>query len=116
MWMERLSQGVLRVLTPLGPRYVRPDAFERLYLMWVFRNFRTLSASVLSRGQQKRIERMCAERGYVSQFGPNRVEEFAVLGTLEQRPPAQDTLPPRRPPASVRDTASALVADAQHQS
>jgi hypothetical protein len=41
MWLEKLSWGVLRVLTPLGPRYVKPSLAQRFYLLWIFRNFHT---------------------------------------------------------------------------
>jgi len=116
MLLEKLSEGVLRVLTPLGPRFVKPPFVQRVYLLWVFRNFPTLPANVLSRSQQQRIERMCQRHGFVYQFGQNQAEDFAVLGTLEQRPPAQEPLPPRRPPASVRDTVPPFAANAQRQS
>ena len=99
MLLEKLAEGVLRVQTPLGPRFVKPPFAQRVYLLWVFRNFHTLPANVLSRSQQQRIERMCQRHGFVSQFGPNQVEDFAVLGTLEQRPPVQETVAERRPPA-----------------
>ena len=42
MWIERLLYGVLRVLTPLGPRYLGPSFLERAYLLWTFRNFTSL--------------------------------------------------------------------------
>jgi hypothetical protein len=42
MWIERLLDGVLRVLTPLGPRYLSPSFLERVYLLWTFRNFTSL--------------------------------------------------------------------------
>lgn len=116
MLLEKLSQGVLRLLTPLGPRFVKPPFVQRVYLLWIFRNFRTLPANVLSQSQQRRIQTICQRYGYVSQFGPNQGEEFAVLGTLEQRPAPQETLAPRRPPASVRGTVPPFAADAQRQS
>ncbi len=116
MWMEKLSEGVLRVLTPLGPRYVKPTCLQRIYLLWVFRNFRTLPVSVLSPGQKRRIDGMCRRYGFLSQLGPNEVADFAVLGTLEQRPPVEETLPPRRPVASVRDSVAPFAADVQQRS
>ena len=116
MWLEKLSQGVLCVLTPLGPRFVKPTLPQRIYLLWIFRNFRALPASVLSLAQQRRIERMCQKQGFISQFGLSRSEDFAVLGTLEQRPPALENLPPKRPPASVRTAVTPVVADAEQQS
>src|SRR2546430_4111018 len=36
MWLEKLSSGVLRVLTPLGPRYLKPSLAQKLYLLWLF--------------------------------------------------------------------------------
>ena len=46
--LNYLRWGVLRLVTPLGPRYVRPRFLERVYLIWVFRNFRA-AQQVLSR-------------------------------------------------------------------
>ena len=82
MWLEKLTQGMLRVLTPLGPRYVNPSLGQRLYLLWLFRNFQTLPVRVLSSRQQKRVERICRQHGFVSLTNA----EPAILGTLEQRP------------------------------
>jgi hypothetical protein len=116
MWMEKLAEGVLRVLTPLGPRYVKPSCLQRIYLLWVFRNFHTLPVTVLSAGQKRRIENMCRRYGFLSQLGPNEVADFAVLGTLEQRPPVEENLPLRRPAVSVRDSVAPFAADAQQGS
>jgi hypothetical protein len=116
MLLEKLAEGVLRVQTPLGPRFVKPVFIERVYLLWVFRNFPALPANVLSRSQQQRIERMCQRHGFVSQFGPKQAEDFALLGTLEQRPPAQETPWARAVPASISAAVSGFAADAQQQS
>ena len=81
MWMEKLSQGVLRVLTPLGPRYLNPSFVQRLYLLWIFRNFETLPVKVLSPRQQRRIDAMCARHGFVSVLEPNGLVDTPLLGT-----------------------------------
>ena len=60
MWLEKLASGVLRVLTPLGPRYLQPSFAQRLYLLWVFRNFQTLPVKVLTSRQRRRVESMWA--------------------------------------------------------
>jgi hypothetical protein len=114
MWLEKLSSGVLRVVTPVGPRYLRPSLLQRLYLLWVFRNFQTLPVKVLSSYQQRMLESMWAENKFVA-FGVG-VEDAPLLGTLEQRPAAPAaTLPPRRPSGSVTDSVASFAADARRQ-
>jgi hypothetical protein len=112
MWFEKLSFGVLRILTPLGPRYLKPSFGQRLYLLWIFRNFQTLPVKVLSMNQQRLLESMCAENRFVS-FGVG-VDDAPLLGTLEQRPPAPSAvLPPRRASSSVADSVAPFAADGQ---
>jgi hypothetical protein len=113
MWMEKLSLGVLRVLTPLGPRYLNPSFAQRLYLLWIFRNFETLPVKVLSPRQQRRIDAMCARHGFVSMLEPNGLVDTPLLGTLEQRPPVA---PLRRPNRSVTDAVAPFAADLRQRS
>lgn len=108
MWMEKLSLGVLRVLTPLGPRYLNPSFLQRLYLLWIFRNFDTLPLKVLSLRQQRRIDAMCARHGFVSVLEPNGLMDTPLLGTLEQRPPVAPSLRPNR---SVSNAVAPFAAD-----
>jgi hypothetical protein len=108
MRLEKLSSGVLRILTPLGPRYLNPSFAQRLYLIWVFRHFDTLPVKVLNSHQRRMIETMCTNNQFVS-LG---IDEAPVLGTLEQRPPAPDTVP-RRPPASLREAVGPITANVQ---
>ena len=84
--IEKLASGVLRVLTPLGPRYVRPSFLQRVYLLWLFRNFPTLSPEVLSHRQQRAIEGFCNHHGFVSLTLQNGTVDVPILGTLERRP------------------------------
>ena len=114
MWLEKLLSGVLRVMTPVGPRYLRPSLLQRLYLLWVFRNFQTLPVKVLSSYQQRMLESMWAENKFVA-FGVG-VEDAPLLGTLEQRPAiASAPLPPRRPSSSVADSVASFAADARRR-
>lgn len=113
MWLEKLSQGVLCVLTPTGPRYVRPALAERLYLLWIFRNFSTLPFKVLTRRQQGWINRLCAKYGFLS-LG---YSDATLIGTLEQRPPLDlGNLPPHRPSQGVSDAITRFVADVRQRS
>ncbi len=113
MWLEKLISGVLRILTPLGPRYLKPSFAQRLHLLWVFRNFPTLPVKVLSSRQQRLIESMCAENRFVS-FGVG-VDDAPLLGTLEQRPPIPEAAPARRPSSSVADSVAPFAADTRRR-
>jgi hypothetical protein len=113
MWLEKLFSGVLRVLTPLGPRYLKPTFMQRLYLLWVFRNFPSLPVKVLTARQRRLIESMCADDKFIS-FGAG-VDDAPLLGTLEQRPPIPDVLPPRRATGSVDDSVAPFAARAERQ-
>jgi hypothetical protein len=113
MWMEKLSYGVLRVLTPLGPRYLKPSFAKRLYLLWIFRNFETLPVKVLSLRQQRRIEAMWARHGFVSALELNGFVDPPLLGTLEQRPAVAS---PRQSDRSMSDAVSPFAADFQQRS
>ena len=100
MSLQKLSGGVLRILTPLGPRYLRPSFAQRIYLLWIFRNFSTLPAKVLTSRQTRLIDAICANHNFVATLG----QDLLVLGTLEQRPSTiTGELPSRRPSASVSD-------------
>jgi len=117
MWLEKLCWGVLRVLTPLGPRYVKPSFAQRLYLIWIFRNFHTLPAKVLSLRQQKWIDQICATHGFTSLFEPSGLSEVPLVGTLEQRPPLEPlTFSRRRPGSGVPEAMPPFVTDAQQRS
>jgi hypothetical protein len=86
MWLERLLWGVLRVLTPLGPRYLSPSFLERVYLLWTFRNFTILPVVVLSRRQQELVNRLCAQQKFVCLSFENGVFEQPLIGTVEGLP------------------------------
>jgi len=116
MLLDKLSLGVLRVLTPLGPRYVNPTLVQRLYLLWIFRNFHTLPLTVLRPAQRKRIDRMCRRHGFVSLFELSAHDDRPVLGTLEQRPPMEAGLPPRRPSQGVSGAVGSFAADLRQRS
>ena len=112
MWLQRLCWGVLRVLTPLGPRYVKPSLGQRVYLLWIFRNFHTLPVKVLSRKQQEWIDQLCTAEGFISVL--ERDADLPVLGTLEQRPAMEPQRFATRGKAAS-DSVAPFAADAQHR-
>jgi hypothetical protein len=85
MWMRKLSVGVLRVLTPMGPRYIQPALLQRVYLFWIFRNFEMLPLQVLSSRQQKLIDTLCEQERFVSLPVTIEMEDAPVIGTVEWR-------------------------------
>lgn len=109
MWVEKLFAGVLRVLTPLGPRYIKLSFAQRVYLLWVFRHFQVLPLQVLTSRQRRLIDALCVEPRFVSLTESNGWEP-PILGTLERRPPVE-SLPPRRPNTGISDAVSPFAAD-----
>jgi hypothetical protein len=101
MLIDKLAAGVVQVQTPIGPRYVMPSFLQRVYLVWMFRNFHILPHAVLNGRQQRMIDRMCTEQRFASMAYVDHMDEAPVIGTVEHRPQiGADQLPPRRPVAS----------------
>ena len=102
MLIDKLLDGVVELQTPIGPRYLMPSSFwQRIYLMWMFRNFTVLPQAVLNSRQKRVIERMCGEQGFVSRASVEGIDELPIIGTVERRPVVgAPALPPRRPAAS----------------
>ena len=86
MWRERLLFGVLRVLTPFGPRHLSPSLLERAYLLWTFRHFTILPVVVLSHRQRRLVNRLCAEQKFVCLPFENGLFEQPLIGTVEGLP------------------------------
>jgi len=117
MWIEKLSAGVLRVLTPVGPRYIQPEMSQRIYLLWIFRHFERLPLQVLSRRQQRLIDALCAEHRFVSLPQTVALEDAPVLGTVEWRSRAEaGDLPPSRPSTGVAAAVARLVGGVEQRS
>lgn len=114
MWMDKLSDGVLRVLTPLGPRYIKPTFTQRLYLTWIFRHFESLPQQVLSGWQQRLVDNLCHSHSFVSLLQHNGFEEVPVIGTVEgwQTTVVED-LPIAESSVRVRERGRAALADQQ---
>ncbi len=108
MSIEKIFFGVLRVLTPMGPRFIRPPLNQRLYLLWIFRNFDVLPMQVLSERQQHFINQLCSEHRFVSSPHMLGLEDAPVLGTIEWRrveatvAPDHSTLPAATLPDGIR--------------
>ena len=113
MLIEKLAAGVVQVQTPIGPRYVMPSFLQRVYLLWMFRNFPILPHAVLNLRQQRMIDRMCSEQRFASMAYADGMDEAPVIGTVERRPPVgSDQLSMRRP---VTNESRNLTAEARQR-
>ena len=98
MVIEKLAAGVVQVQTPIGPRYLMLSFPQRIYFLWVFRNFPILPHAVLSGRQQRMIDRMCSEQVFASLPYVDGMDETPVIGVIEHRPAVgPQPRPPRRP-------------------
>jgi hypothetical protein len=114
MWMEKLASGVLQVLTPLGPRYIQPSFWQRVHLLWIFRNFEVLPLQVLTARQQRLIDELCAEQRFVALSHSILLEDAPILGTVEKRPPIDVERPLDRKPSV--DEVAPFAADVRQRS
>ena len=98
------SQRVLVALdTDQGVVYALASGWDRVYLLWTFRNFRSLPQNVLSPRQQQLMGSLYRE---ASNGHPHELYEAGVVGTVEDfRPSSLAILP-------SSDKAVKLVADA----
>ena len=98
MVIEKLAAGVVQVQTPIGPRYLMLSFPQRIYFLWVFRNFPILPHAVLSGRQQRMVDRMCSEQVFASLPYVDGMDETPVIGVIEHRPAVgPQPRPPRRP-------------------
>jgi len=104
MWIRKLADGVLQVDTPIGPRYIRPDLFERASLLWTFRNFDALPQQVLSTREQRMVDRLWREHRFVP-MAAHGGQDKPVIGRIERRTPAQPHLVPARKPVAPSESA-----------
>jgi len=108
MWIEKLVGGVVRIVTPIGPRYIRLTLSQRAYFLWIFRHFDKLPQKVLSERQQRFVDQLCVEHRFITL--PSTMDEAPVIGTLERLPVVQlEEVPSERPVASVTDGAAPLA-------
>jgi len=110
MWIEKLTDGVVAVDTPIGPRYVQPNFVQRAYLMWTFRNFFSLPQQVLRPSERRLIDRLWTENRFVS-LSVAGAHDRPVIGRVERRAPVQAEVLPFRKPAiresMIRESMSA---------
>lgn len=112
MWIDKLADGVVCIITPIGPRYIQLSFFQRLYFLWIFRHFDKLPQQVLSERQQRFIDQLCVEHHFISL--PSSMDEAPIIGTLERVPILRvEDVPLKDTSAGVQDVTVPLMADLQ---
>lgn len=102
MWIEKLSDGVLELDTPIGPRYLQPNLVQRAYLIWTFRNFFSLPQQVLRPWERRLIDRLWSENNFVSMPAVG-AHDRPVIGRIERRVPLEaEVLAIRKPIAGSK--------------
>src|SRR5580704_14687474 len=102
MRIEKLTDGVLELDTPIGPRFVQPNFAQRAYLIWTFRNFFSLPQQVMRPWQRRLIDHLWSENRFVS-LSAAGAPDRPVIGRVERRAPSQlEVLPFRKPVSSSK--------------
>ena len=76
---EKIRSGLVELRTNHGLLYVNPSLWERLYLLWTFRNFHRLPEQVLNPRQQRLIEKL-RRTSVVARSGP--LARTALIGAI----------------------------------
>jgi hypothetical protein len=77
---QKIRTGLVELRTHIGSVYVSPSFWERIYLLWTFRNFQSLPKQVLNRHQQQLIDKLC-RTAIVSRNGP--IARTSIIGAVE---------------------------------
>jgi len=77
---QKIRTGLVELRTHIGSVYVSPSFWERIYLLWTFRNFQSLPKQVLNRHQQHLIDKLC-RAAIVSRNGP--IARARIIGAVE---------------------------------
>jgi hypothetical protein len=130
--LNKLESGFLLLQTERGLVAVEPSFWQRVYLLWTFRNFRQLSLPLLNPRQTALINNLFRQRaaavsndyepsleiGVVENFVPPVIEIAATLAAKTEASPAVKTKLPEQtagqyvaPPAIPIAAAPAMKAD-----
>lgn len=86
VFLERLQSGFLLFETPQGLVRVGPSLWQRVYLLWTFRNFRRLSVPLLNPRQRALVSALFRNHADVIS---NSHDPMLVIGVVERFvPPA----------------------------
>ena len=76
--LQKIRTGLLELRTDIGSVYVSPSFWERIYLLWTFRNFHRLPKQVLNGHQRHLIDRLCR-----SAIVSRSTSSTSIIGAVE---------------------------------
>ena len=91
---------LLELRTEAGVVYVRPSKWERIRLKWTFRHFHVLPPQVLSRSDQRLIEKLLHSAVVTPALPVPSDLVFGVVEKVPLKPPANRVIPLRTEPAT----------------
>lgn len=77
---HKLRTGLLELGTNRGSLYATPSFYERLYLLWIFRNFHSLTRRVLTQRQQRFVDRLAES---ATKLEGGALHRPCLIGTVE---------------------------------
>ena len=77
---QKIRSGLVELHTNVGLLYARPSFWERIYLLWTFRNFHRLPQQVLNRYQMRLIEELCLT---ATVAGKGSIARSSLIGAVE---------------------------------
>ena len=104
--LAKLRRGVLEITTANDCFYAEPSFWQRVYLLWTFRNFRRLSVRVLNQTQRQMIDRLSDAAHTAEAKGINPT---LVIGRAEF-----SALPARKPLGPVINRSAQRTVETQH--
>jgi Gram-negative bacterial TonB protein C-terminal len=77
---QKIRAGLVELHTNIGSVYVSPSFWERIYLLWTFRNFHRLPKQVLNRRQRQLVDNLCR----TAIVGQNQtIARTSIIGAVE---------------------------------
>ena len=76
--LQKNRTSLVELRTSTGSVYAKPSFWERVYLLWMFRNFYCLPKEVLSVHQRRLIDKLCREA-----VGERSIAQTDIIGIVE---------------------------------
>src|SRR5215467_12272567 len=82
---EKIRTGLVELRTKSGSVYISPSLWERVCLLWTFRNFHSLPRQVLNHREQHLIDKLC-RTGIVRRTPVTRAWVIGAVENVELLP------------------------------